>query len=563
MFSFLFSGFKSILAYLKKALLVFVVFFVVTSIFLYFINKDKVANNSFADPIKKNRNEIYKIVNDPKLNKTKEGKLTILVYKGMMCSAIGEACTNNQDDGDKNLDKSLFGKMTELIVIPFANPPASGVAWVYDGLQNAGFVPKSLAAEGIGFSAIKPFSGLWKIFRDLSYMLLVLILIAIGFMIMFRSKINAQTVITIENSLPRIVVAMILITFSFAIAGFMIDIMYVVIGLLVSIIAGRTGVSISDLQNHYMMGTGWTLFEDIAGRSSFGTIGASIGNAFLGIIPLELKYLLKTILGFVTLYLTRDAWIHMLVNPFAGLLDMIHLEAATFGGSFGKLIGGLVTVPVALIVMSTIFIVASNALPLVMIILIMISILFLFFRIFTMLLTTYLKLIILIILAPLLLLFEAVPGRNTFKYWFTNLIGNLIVYPATIAIFLIGYIIINTRYPGADYTARLPYLYGIDSDAFKILIGMGLIFLIPDLVKQLKEMLGVKDLPVNIGVGTFFGGVGAGVGAVMGPIGTFSTLKLAAPGLFKGKLVPKAIQDFIGVTEKTPPQATEDATHPH
>ena len=183
------SFIKPVLSFLKKAFLVIAVYFIVISLFSHFIGKDKVAlSSNKSDPITKNRTEIYKVINDKKLSKTNEGKLTISLYRGVMCKMIGEACTNNPIDGDKNYHKSFFGFVTNLIVMPYANPPASGVKWAYDGLQNAGFVPKTLAAEGIGFAAIKPFSNLWKIFRDLSYMLLVIVLIAIGFMIMFRTK---------------------------------------------------------------------------------------------------------------------------------------------------------------------------------------------------------------------------------------------------------------------------------------------------------------------------------------------------------------------------------------
>ena len=207
----------------KKVLLVVIVYFAVISLFSYFIGKDKLTLAPKVNPIERNRAEIYKTINDKELNKTQEGKLTILIYRGMMCSMMGEACTNNPADADKNYGKSFLGFVSNLIVLPFANPPASGVAWAYSGLADAGFVKKSLAAEGIGMGSIQPFAKIWKIFRDVTYLLLVVVLIAIGFMVMFRTKINPQTVISVENSLPKIIISLILITFSFAIAGFFID----------------------------------------------------------------------------------------------------------------------------------------------------------------------------------------------------------------------------------------------------------------------------------------------------------------------------------------------------
>jgi len=52
-----------------------------------------------------------------------------------------------------------------------------------------------------------------------------------AFMIMFRVRISPQTVITVQSALPKIIFTLILITFSYAIAGFLIDLMYVVIGI--------------------------------------------------------------------------------------------------------------------------------------------------------------------------------------------------------------------------------------------------------------------------------------------------------------------------------------------
>lgn len=532
---------KPILSFLKKAFLVIAVYFIVISLFSHFIGKDKVSLSSGSDPIKKNRVEIYKVINDKELNKTKEGKLTIALYKMSMCSMIGEACTNNPDDADKNYNKSVFGFITKLIVMPYANPPASGVYWAYSGLQNAGFVPKTMAAEGIGFAAIKPFSNLWKIFRDLSYMVLVIILIAIGFMIMFRAKINPQTVISVENALPKIVIALILITFSFAIAGFMIDIMYILIGLIVSILSnnpsGGTYYNATQFKNEYMMSSSWNmLWRDIRVRFGVRSIGDVLGSAFTQIIPIQINLLINAIGGVVTVVLFN--WIISLVGaPLGNMLGLKGVEGATFGlgdflSSFFKF-GTYTVVALVLLLLGFLYFV-----PTVVLLLIGFSIFFLFARLFFILFTSYLKLIINIVLAPFLLLFEAVPGKSAFKYWFLNIVSNLMVFPITIAIFVISYLIVFET-QSSDMTARLPYLYGIDSNSFRVLIGLGLIFLIPDLIKTTKEVLGIKELPFTIGIGTFFGGVAAGVGGATGLLGQIGSISLGIGAFLPGGMFAK------------------------
>lgn len=221
MLSFYLTILKKIFGIGKKILLVITTFFIILGLFAYFINRDKIQIT--ANPVEKNKAEIYKMINDPALKKTKQGKLSIAIYRAIMCGMMGEACSNNPQDGKVNFKNSAFGFISNIISIPFTNPPASGLYWAYTGLQNAGFIPKIYAAEGIGFAAISPIAKIWTIFRDITYVILVIVLIAIGFMIMFRMKLNPQTVISVENALPRIVISLLLITFSFAIAGFLIE----------------------------------------------------------------------------------------------------------------------------------------------------------------------------------------------------------------------------------------------------------------------------------------------------------------------------------------------------
>ena len=87
-------------------------------------------------------------------------------------------------------------------------------------------------AQGQGFDFIHPIIGIWTISRNIVYLLFVVIFVTIGFMIMFRSKLNPQTAINIQLALPNIIISLILVTFSFALCGFIIDIAYLGNGLI-------------------------------------------------------------------------------------------------------------------------------------------------------------------------------------------------------------------------------------------------------------------------------------------------------------------------------------------
>lgn len=106
----------------------------------------------------------------------------------------------------------------------YSSPPASSVDYLADLGQNLGLV-KPAYAQGTGWHALEPILDLWKLFRSLAYLFLVIIFVAVGFMIMFRAKIDPQTVASIQSALPQLVIALLLITFSYALAGLMFDLM--------------------------------------------------------------------------------------------------------------------------------------------------------------------------------------------------------------------------------------------------------------------------------------------------------------------------------------------------
>src|SRR3990167_1477829 len=60
---------------------------------------------------------------------------------------------------------------------------------------------------------------LWKLARNASYAILSIIMIVIGMMIMVRKKVNTQLIVTVENAIPRVILGVFLITFSYPIGA--------------------------------------------------------------------------------------------------------------------------------------------------------------------------------------------------------------------------------------------------------------------------------------------------------------------------------------------------------
>lgn len=164
---------------------------------------------------------------------------TIMAESGTSIETCGDALidkfekfrqfmgTNNSKSND-NLVNLMFNENRKL----------SGVNYLSNILYNYNVIPEA-NAQGFGYTALNPVQKYWSGARDIAYALIVLVVIVFAFMIMFRIKISPQVVISVQSSLPKVFGALILITFSYAIAGFMIDLMYVIGGVFALLI--KTG----------------------------------------------------------------------------------------------------------------------------------------------------------------------------------------------------------------------------------------------------------------------------------------------------------------------------------
>jgi len=581
--------FRYFLGIAKKVFLVIFTFSVIIGVFCYFIQKDKIKTT--YDPIAQSRKEIYQKINDPELNKTFQGKVAIKTFRFMACAMTGETCTNNPSDGDKNFNRSAFGVLSQVMAYPYMNPPASGVYWAKDTLQSAGFIPKSYAAEGIGFTSIKPLMNIWKVFRDVSYMLLVLFLVAIGFMIMFRVKINPQTVISVENTLPKIAVTMILITFSFAIAGFLIDLMYVLIALGISLLSNNNYYySAQEVQKSFLTAGPGRIFDSLMGNPLGYGIVSQIGQftPLAGVVnvipgfntPLEfllffgkqfkeflgpgISILLDMVLGSVFAFFLAPK-----VNESLEIKSMIEWinNVNIFGFSLGML-PKIANVPIAFTIIALLYMAFSSLLlPLLIGILFFFTIVYMWFRILFVLLTSYMQIILLIIFSPFLIVIELIPGSKLgFGQWVKNLMGELVAFPVVAIIFMVSHVLmitvqqtmtnsiasselggtviggINTLTFGNNFTTNPlfapPFLFGMDPKAFGTIIAVGMSLLIPDIIRIVKEAIGAKGMGINLGLGTFFSGAGTAVGGGMGLVGQYGSIAMAFPQL-RGVLAQK------------------------
>src|SRR5258708_2641891 len=258
--------------------------------------------------------------------------------------------------------------------------PASGIQYVKSTAANLNIIPHAYAQSGAGYPTISPVQSLCSLVRDISYALMIIIIIAMAFMIMFRAKISPQVVVTVQSSLPKIAIALVLITFSYAIAGFLIDLMYVIIGTFATTIK-IGGSTISSGSVPYL----------------FGQL-----NSINGLISITLGLLIVVVLLAVGVFL----------SPFAAVAGTFVLPV--FGTTVG-ILGGVI------LLIGLVFI------------------LWILLRLFWLMIKTATITVLLIVASPLMILMDLLPGSGGFMQWFRILLANLSVYPTVIIMLFLSH----------------------------------------------------------------------------------------------------------------------------
>jgi len=182
-----------------------------------------------------------------------------------------------------------------LLQMVFAERPMSGIGYVKGALSKLKLVPEAHAQTvGFGFRQLEVVRPMWVATRNFAYALFIIATVIFSFMIMFRVKISPQVVVSVQSALPKLIGALILVTFSYAIAGFLIDLMYIVYGI-ISLFGSKLVP--------YLPISPSGLFQFLtAGRIGGGVVGVDTGifgllALYLAILPFAFGFVLFTTLG--------------------------------------------------------------------------------------------------------------------------------------------------------------------------------------------------------------------------------------------------------------------------
>lgn len=321
---------------------------------------------------------------------------------------IGDSLTfnNNGSDPGAILSLAIFSDSV------MNTKPASGVDYVASKLERLG-VSEAYAQSsgGFGFQTLNPVSGLWSAMRNAAYSLMVIVIIVLGFMIMLRTKISPQASLTIQVALPRIVIALVLITFSFAIAGFLIDLTYLALGLISAILSfsGMTNLQAGPM------------FTEVQGW----------GDGMLSIGIMLIFYLFFVpVLGAAA--------------GFAGVQFTLPIIGTGIAGAGVGLIAGIVVILLVLIV----YIIA------------VVKILWLTLR-------TMLMITLMIVFSPLFILWGVLSSSSGFGMWIRSFIGHLSVFVTVPLVIMFANVIMWGSVGGNSFLAD-PATFGAVLNPYQV-----------------------------------------------------------------------------------------------
>lgn len=411
--------------------------------------------------------------------------------------------------GERSL--GLIGVASDLIGATYTQPASTG-KYISTLSEDFGLTKKVYAQQSAGFDALAQVQEMWSAIRNLTFVILVAFFILIGFGIMLRFQIAPKTAMTVQNQLPKIVVAIILISFSYAIAGLLVDAMWF-----------STYTSINVLTNPEN-GLDQCGADDPSGGS---------GNANRTTTSVVTQGLLNNPIGYTTELFGDEGGCFGSLDGISGLAkdlgftvgDIVSrtaIEAMGLDTDNGdncdtgwRSLGGALDVKDC--VEDGLFKFIKYLIGIIAVMIFFFAIVFALFRLWFTLIRAYIYVILGTVFAPIWILMGLLPNSSMgFTKWLRFMIAHLMVFPTAALIIIAARTFavtdsVNNTVDGQFY----PPLLGNPniSDNIGILIAFGFLMIGPELLNMVRDA--VKSPPNKTISGAIQGGFGAGVGAGM------------------------------------------------
>lgn len=314
---------------------------------------------------------------------------------------------------------------------------------------------------------------LWEVARNITYLLFILMFVVVGLMVMFRRRINPQTIVTIQMALPRLILGLILVTFSYLIASLLVDLAFLGAGFL-----------------------GIFFTSAFANGGIFGDITGVNAVARGGNVP-----------GIFTLFFFGTSVVKNTIWGFAQLFAGFFPRGTATLGSSNTLWQSIVSFVLAPINTVTGFIGAGVGIIIVLVILI--AALIQCLRLVWGLLQCYISILVFTVLGPFIILASSLPGQEKLLgFWWRNILGNVLAFPAVFGAFLFAAAILQTVTTSSNTgaAAALPLFGGIDTSLLSAMLALGIVLGTPAIPRMTRQLVGAQ------GLGAIAGAAGQGIG---------------------------------------------------
>lgn len=336
-----------------------------------------------------------------------------------------------------------------------SSPPLSSREALADMGSALGFAKPAYAqnVQGSGANIIAPVKTLWQIIRNMSYMFYILLFLVVGLMLMFRQKMNPQTVISVQAALPGLIIGLVLITFSYLIAALLVDLAFLFIPMVAIIFEQASPTNIFINSRGLLADTPFANYKHLIEVAQNANI-FTFWTAFT-----------KNIVLYDFFGNTPQSWSFNVTDP------------------LGSLIKGLVEL-------------GKNGLNLFIAVVVIFALFIQMVRLLALLVRSYITIMVYTFLGPFFILMASVPGRGKgLSDWWKTILANSLVFPAVFAGFFFGGMFFNADIVDqTQFQYTMPFFSGLPVQVIKYIIGLMIILGVPALPGMVKEALGVKDI---------------------------------------------------------------------
>ncbi len=392
--------------------------------------------------------------------------------------------------------------------------------------------------QGLGFCGLSPLLPIWAKFRDISYLAFVLVFVLVGVGIMLRIKIDPRTVMSIQNQIPKLIISILLVTFSFAIAGFLVDMMYASMSFAYGLVSSPqllqdpNGLTPGAVQGKPPLEAA----QGITGGSVFGVandMSKSTSKIIKGLLGVDCISTLECASDhFNPLNFVFDP---SKTNPINILFNLISSTTGTFayfkisglsgdesiaGTKLPSIVQGF---PAGIIAGTAAYgatqTLLRDFLPwLIGFLVFLIALVWALFRTWFALLKAYIFILVAVVFSPFWMLSGAVPGEGRgIGPWLRDILSNLSAFVTVYVLFLMGSVFEKALSSSGGSLFTPPFLGNPNASGTIIgsLISFGLILLAPQAVNMMHDFFKAPDFKFVAAIGQ---AVGVGTGVLTSPV---------------------------------------------